>query len=126
MQFPNDNTAVATIECSAALSDRVLQAARKALSPDAIEGFYVPPAIQALPAKQQPLVPLLMALIDSAKAIAKAIADNAWDDSMPLPQSLADEMAQQCRDIACDITNATECPNASAWSLPSMTGKELV
>lgn len=115
-----------TLECDAAASDAVLQAARAAMPADPAAMFLRPDAITQLAIKQQPLIPLLMALLDAARATASAIADNAWDDSLPLSQSLADELAQQCRAIADDLINATQCPDASSWSLPSMTGKELV
>lgn len=115
-----------TIHCEAAMSDRVLQAARAAMPNDPASHFLLPHTIRQLSTKQQPLVPLLMALLDSAQATAKAIADNAWDDSLPVAQSLVNELAEQCRAIANDISNATECPDSSDWNLPSMTGKELV
>jgi len=113
------------LECEAVMSDAVLQAARAAMPADAAARFQLPDAVR-LATKQQPLIPLLMALIDAAHVTARAVGDNAWDDSLPLPKELADELARQCRAIADDLVNATQCPDASAWSLPSMTGKELV
>lgn len=114
------------LECDAAMSDAVLQAARAAMPANPAMHYLLPQAVEQLAIKQQPLIPLLMALLDAAQSTAKAIADNAWDDSLPLAQSLADELAKQCRAIADDITNATQCPDATSWSLSSMTGKELV
>ena len=116
----------ATLECEALMSELVLRAARAALPADAAARFHLPQSVAQLPAKQQPLVPLLMALLDAAQATAKAIADNAWDDSLPLPKALADDLAAQCGSIASDASNAAECPDSRGWSLPSMTGKELV
>lgn len=116
----------ATLQCEAAMSDAVLQAARAAMPADPATHYLLPQAMRQLAIKQQPLVPLLMALLDSAQATAKAIADNAWDDSLPLTQSLADELAKQCKAIASDVANATECPDATGWNMPSMSGKELV
>lgn len=126
MQIPNATTTMQPITCEAAMSDAVLQAARAAMPADPAAHFLLPHAIRQLPAKQLPLVPLLMALIDAAEATAKAIADNAWDDSAPLNRQMAEELANQAYRLGAEITNATQCPDATAWSLPSMSGKELV
>lgn len=115
-----------TIECDAAMSDAVLQAARAAMPADPAKHFLLPHAIRQLPAKQQPLVPLLMALLDAAEAVAKAVDDNAWDDSQPLERSMAEEIANQAYRIGACMSNSTQCAGAGAWSLPSMTHKELV
>ena len=117
---------MSALECQAAMSDAVLQAARAAMPADPCRQFADPTVISKLHEKQRPLVPLLMALIDSAEAVANAIADNAWDDSRPVDRRLAEDLANQCYRLGADITNATQCPDASGWSLPSMTGKELV
>lgn len=89
-----------------------------------------------LPEKQRPLVPLLAALLDAAQAVANAIADNAWDDSLPLPQDTAESLVTHCYRLGADIHNATQCPDRRRWAtaaavgdylqLPSMSGKELV
>lgn len=114
-----------TIECEAAMSDAVLQAARAAMPTDPASHFLLPHAIRQLPTKQLPLVPLLMALLDSCEAVAKAIDDNAWDDSSPISRSLAEELANQAYRLGAVITNASSAVGAE-WGLPSMTGKELV
>lgn len=112
-----------TMTCDAAMSDDVLQAARKALEPH----LRWPEAQwRNLPEKQRPLIPLLMALLDSTQAVAKAITDNAFDDSAPLGHSLVDDLAKQARFISDDILGAAQAPANEGWSLPSMTGKELV
>lgn len=128
MSFPNANTPMTatTIECEAAMSDAVLQAARAAMPADPARWFADPTCITRLPEKQRPLLPLLIALLDAAEATAKAIADNAWDDSAPVERAMAEGLASQAYRLGADITNATQCPNAAGWSLPSMTGKELV
>ncbi len=116
-------TAMPTIiECETVLSDRILQAARAAIPADAQRLAKLP----ATSVRNQPLLPLLVGLIDAAQATAKAVGDNAWDDCHPLNRELAAELARQCRAIAADLENATECPDASAFSLPSMSGKEWV
>ncbi len=112
----------ATLECQAALSDLILQAARAAIPAHVDRLLTLPDSGQ----RNQPLLPLLVGLLDAAQATAKAIGDNAWDDCRPLNRKLALDLARQCRAIAADLENATECPDASAFSLPSMSGKEWV
>ena len=118
----------APLQCDSALSDAVLQAARAVMPGDA--GSLPGPDWRQLDiscgAKNAPLVLLLEALIDSAAAVASAIADNAWDDSRPLPRDHAEGLANACYRIGADITNATQCPDATSWGMPSMTGKEWV
>lgn len=119
MRMHNHTT---TLQCDAALSDLVLQAARAAIPTD-------PSRLITLPAagiKNDPLLPLLIALVDATKAVAAAVADNAWDDCHPIDRGIAADLARDARLIATDITNATDCPDATGWSLPSMSGKELV
>lgn len=115
-----------SVNCEAAMSDAVLQAARAAMPADPATHFLLPHAIRQLPAKQLPLVPLLMALLDAAEAVAKAIDDNAWDDGAPINRSLAEELANQAYRLGAVVTNASTAHDASNWSLPSMSGKELV
>ncbi len=110
------------LECEGALSDLVLQAARAAI-PSNAERLITLPECGRL---NQPLLPLLVALLDAAKTVAAAVADNAWDDCQPIDKQLAVELSQQATSVARDITNATECPDSSGWSLPSMTGSDLL
>lgn len=117
---------IPTIECEAAMSDAVLQAARAAMPADPAIWFADQQWINRLPEKQRPLVPLLVALLDSVEAVAKAVADNAWDDSCPLDRRIAETLANHCYRLGADLTNASQAPDASAWSFPSMSGKELV
>jgi hypothetical protein len=112
--------------CEAAMSEAVLQAATAAMPADPLRWMADADAIRALGAKNEPLIPLLMALLDSAQVVAAAIADNAWDDSLPLTKELSRGLADQAVRISTDILNGADCPNAAAWSLPSMSGKELV
>jgi hypothetical protein len=76
--------------------------------------------------RNQPLLPLLKGLLDGGLVTARAIADNAWDESRPLDRDLMHDLANQARAIASAIESASDCPDARGWSLPSMTGKELV
>jgi hypothetical protein len=112
---------MANLECEAALSDLVLQAARQVIPADSSRLITLP----AAGIKNDPLLPLLVALLDSVKVVAAAVADNAWDDCRPLDQELAADLARQARAVAADIESATACPNAASW-VPSMTAKELV
>jgi hypothetical protein len=77
-------------------------------------------------AKNAPLLPVLEALISAATVQADAVADNAWDDCRPIPAEIARDLAQACHRLGDTITAAAAAPDASGWSLPSMTGKELV
>ena len=109
------------MECDGALSDLILQAARQAI-PANVEQLITLPYVGR---SNQPLLPLLVGLLDAAQVTAAAAADNAWDDCAPLDLQLATGLAKQCRAIAADIENAAAATSAG-WSLPSMTGKELV
>lgn len=127
MQMHINNTVMLkTIECEAALSDRVLQAARSVMPSDAGRWFADRTAIGGAGPRNEPLLPLLMALMDATKAVAAAVADNAWDDCRPINNELAADLARNAQSVASDIINATQCPDSKNWSLPSMTGKELV
>ena len=110
-----------SLECDGALSDLILQAARQVI-PANVEQLLALPNPNRL---NQPLLPLLVGLLDAAQVTAAAAADNAWDDCAPLDLQLATELAKQCRAIAADIENAAAATSAG-WSLPSMTSKELV
>lgn len=94
------------LQCDAAISDLVLQAARAAMPKN--PGDWILHA----GVKNSPQLPLLMALLDATKAVATAVADNAWDDSHPLDADLAAELARQAQSIASDITSATQCSSA--------------
>lgn len=117
-----------TISCDAVVSDAVLQAARDAMPADAIAhlGPDWRPIVESVGEKQAPLIALLGALLDATAAVAAAVADNAWDDSNPLPRVHVDQLSSACYRMAADVVNAGQCPSAEGWSLPSMTGKELV
>jgi hypothetical protein len=72
------------LECEGALSDLVLQAARKAIPADANK-LLIHPYVGE---HNQPLLPLLVALIESTKTTADAMADNAWDSGVALPKDM--------------------------------------
>lgn len=91
-----------TLECDAALSDLVLQAARQAIPAHVDQLIALPPASQ----RNLPLMPLLVALLDAAQTTAAAVADNAHDEASAIDRQLARELAQQARAIAGDIEDA--------------------
>lgn len=114
------------LACDAAMSDDVLQAARAAMPADPARWFADSTVITRLPEKQQPLVPLLMALLDAAQAVAKAVADNAYDDGRPVDRNLSSDLAKQAQAISADIASSSACADRGAWGMPSMSGKEFV
>ena len=59
--------------------------------------------------RNQPLLPLLVGLLDAAQTTVNAIDDNAWDNCIPLDPELATDLAKQCRGIARQLENATGC-----------------
>lgn len=91
------------IECPAALSDLILQAARQAV-PAHANSMLTLPAIGKLNA---PLLPLLVGLLDAVQSTAHAIEDNAWDTpGNRLDDQLAFDLAGQCRAIAKTLENS--------------------
>lgn len=75
--------------------------------------------------RNQPLLLLLDAMTDASTATARAIEDNCWDEQHPIPADKARQLAEALHRIADTITRAA-APADNNWSLPSMTGKELV
>lgn len=104
MQMRNHTSAM---QCDAALSDLVLQAARAAIPADVSRLITVP----AAGIKNDPLLPLLIALLNATQTVAAAVADNAWDDCRPLDRYLAIDLAHQALAIEAAINNASNCPN---------------
>lgn len=118
-----------TLTCDAAMSNDVLQASRAAIAThiaNADRQWAPERWINDLPEKQRPLVPLLMSLLDATETVARAIDDNAWDDGSPIERAMAEELANQAYRLGAVITNASTAYSASDYSLPSMSGKELV
>lgn len=91
------------LECAAALSDLVLRAARQAI-PANVDSLMQLPDCGPL---NQPLVALLVALLDAAKVTASAIADNAWDSGQPIDMALATELVTVADAIRAQVTDAT-------------------
>jgi hypothetical protein len=96
------------IECDGALSDLILQAARQAIPGYASQLITLPDSGRL----NQPILPLLVGLIDATQQVAQAVADNAWDESIPLDRELMTDLARQSRAIATAIESASTCPDA--------------
>jgi hypothetical protein len=92
------------LECDGALSDLILQAARQAL-PKHIDSLITLPDVGE---RNQPLMPLLMGLIDAAKVTARAVADNAWDSGQAVPKDLAAMVAADLRECVRFVWESTE------------------
>ena len=97
----------ARLECGGALSDLILQAARRVM-PAIIAAEPVP----VCSVRNQPLLPLLEGLLDATLATAKAVADNAWDESRPMDRALMTDLARQARLIASVMESAANCPDS--------------
>jgi hypothetical protein len=109
-----------TFLCDAAISDLVLNAARAAIPPNA-DTYHLNAGI-----KNNPQLILLVALLDASKAVAAAVADNAWDDCQPIPADVFRILDRLTRHILNDVEAAAQCPDQQEWSLPSCSSKELV
>ena len=108
------------LQAESGIGDQVLQAARVI-----VEGTDVPAQfadrgawLSGLPEKQQPLVPLLLWLLDAAETVASAVADNAWDDARPLPGGVADLLSEISRSVTSHVLSATECSSAEPAEVP--------
>ena len=97
------------IECDGALSDLILQAARQAIPADVNRLTTLPDSGR----RNNPILPLLVGLIDATQQVAQAVADNAWDESLPLDRELMSDLARQSRAIATAIETASACPDSS-------------
>lgn len=117
-----------TIAAEGALSDEILQAARALVDRSIANGYAYAPGYgwHNCGVKNPPLLTLLDMLIGACEPVANAIADNAWDDMLPIPTDGAKGLAQALHRLADTITAAASAPDATGWSLPSCTGKELV
>jgi hypothetical protein len=97
-------TTLAALECEGALSDLVLQAAREAIPADADKLLTLPWVGE----RNQPLMPLLVGLIESTKATANALADNAWDSGQAIPKGVAAGLINDLRDAMQFLQQSTE------------------
>ena len=108
-------------------SEAILTAAREITT-----AAPIPAAWQQCGIKNAPLLTLVDQLVGALEPVAAAIADNACDDCMPIPADAANALAERVRRIAGSIDVAATAPTKadlddwSHWSMPSMSGKELV
>ena len=109
-----------------ALADDVLQAARAVVEQHRFTVYPCGDPWAGCGSKNPPLLTLLDQLVGAMEPVAAAIADNAWDDCLPIPAAGAKGLADALHRIADTITAAAAAPDATGWSLPSCTGKELV
>jgi hypothetical protein len=90
------------MSCQTVVSDLILQAARQAVPSD-VERLMLLPDCGA---RNKPLMPLLVGLVEALQATAKAVADNAWDEGYPVEAVLANELHKQCNFIYFAIADA--------------------
>lgn len=114
-------------QSGAALTDLVLEAVHATVPRQACH-----PTAGAKNGRQ---VVILEALLDAGRVVAQGIADNAHDDSLPIPADVAHVLSRLTDRITAAITDATRPERGDAWgspadtqgfSLPSMSGAELV
>ena len=84
------------LSCDGVLSDLILQAARQALPDNPQQLIRLPNCGK----RNQPLMPLLVGLIDATKVTATAIAENAWDDGQSPPDDLIVGLLIELEDCA--------------------------
>lgn len=114
-------------QSGAALADLVLEAVRAAVPRQACHPAAGP--------KNGRQVLILEALLEGAAVVARGIADNAHDDSLPLAADVARDLAKLTDQATAAITDATRPTPAEPWGqpvntggfgLPSMSGAELI
>lgn len=64
------------------------------------------PDLINIPAKQRPVIDRLSDAMERAVAYAAAIADNALDDGIPIPQELVTSFQQDYSRIIASLTTA--------------------
>jgi hypothetical protein len=94
-----------------ALADEVLQAARAVLEQHSFPVYYGTDPWAGCGIKNPPLLTLLDQLIGAMEPVAAAIADNAWDDCLPIPADGAKGLAEALHKIADTITAAASAPS---------------
>ena len=117
-----------SIEADGALADDVLQAARAVVEAHSAQHSVYPARDPwaGCGYKNPPLLTLLDQLIGAMEPVASAVADNAWDDCLPIPAAGAQGLAEALQRIANTLIAAAAAPNSTGWSLPSASGKELI
>jgi hypothetical protein len=95
---------LSSLECETALSDLILQAARQAV-PKHVDHLIRLPDCGA---RNQPLMPLLVGLIDAARVTAIAVADNAWDSGQAIPADLINRLKTDVQAVLRHLQAATD------------------
>lgn len=98
---------ITTTESLSVISDAVLNAARDAVL--ANSRYHVPHRMP-IGRRNQDLVVLLEALLDSALATATAIADNAWDEPEPVSAETIRDALQVMGQITVQIADLDSVP----------------
>jgi hypothetical protein len=98
------NPTLTPLECDAALSDLILQAARAAIHAHVDSLLTLPDCGE----RNRPLMPLLVGLIDAAKTTAGAINDNAWDSGQAVPKDTAAGLLADLRECIQFVKTSTE------------------
>ena len=94
-----------------ALADDVLQAARTVVEQHRHNVYPGGDPWAGCGIKNPPLLTLLDQLIGAMEPVAGAIADNAWDDCLPVPAAGAKGLADALHRIADTITAAASAPS---------------
>lgn len=94
-----------------ALADEVLQAARLVLEQHSFRVYTGTDPWAGCGVKNPPLLTLLDQLIGAMEPVAAAIADNAFDDCLPVPAAGAKRLAEDLHRIADTITAAASAPS---------------
>ena len=108
------------IEAETIISDHILQAAME------IAKESLPDRFTSSGTKNAALLQLIDDMLGAIEPVANAVADNAWDDCIPVHSTDAKVLTDALHRLADVITTSAAAPNKTDWSLPSMTGKELV
>lgn len=96
-------------ETETPLTSRVLDAVRAAVPAADLRQAVDPADVRHLGPKNEPLVPLLAALLDATHALARAVSENAWDDSLPLDRAFAERLASQAYRLGGDLMLSSQC-----------------
>jgi hypothetical protein len=95
-----------------ALADEVLQAARLVLEQNPFRVYTGTDPWAGCGIKNPPLLTLLDQLIGACEPLTAAIADNAWDDCLPIPADGAKRLAENLHRLADVITTAAVATDA--------------
>jgi hypothetical protein len=98
------------MHCQEYISSAILEAARGAVPADAEQLMLLPDCGP----RNKPLMPLLIGLVEALRVTAEAVADNAWDESIPLDHKLMAYLGEQLGAIATALESASDCPDSRA------------